>query len=377
MKDSAVQGTEGARRELERGERVRAVGRALRYLGIRSLIVVLTVMVGIYAAIWVTNLGGVGDEDRRADIRAMVALGSRGPHWREMTQEVREETLEAAFQAAYRAADLDQPFFLRSFRYFGQAVSLSLGDTRFHTLSGSNVVRDVLLERLPRTLLIFGVANLITFLVGLGISLGLSRRYGSFLDRAATLLVPLFAAPPWFHGLFLIVIFAIVLKILPFGGFLGTSIPETSLAYTLTVLKHLVLPVLATVLGTLPYAVYTNRALFLIHSSDDHVEMAKSKGLRADRLQRRYILRPVLPAVITNFAFLAIVAWEAVIITENVFNWPGLGALVLQAIQMHDVSVVIGAVTLLAVLLGVTILFLDILYVVVDPRVKFGGGGDA
>ena len=355
-------------------EWIRALLRALRYLGVRIVVVTLTVLIGIYAAIWVTNLGGAGDESRRSDIRAMIVMGSRGPHWRAMTPEERERVLEAAFQAGYRAADLDKPFFVRSFRYFREALTFSLGESSFRSLSGSNRVIDILLESLPLTLLIFGFANLITFLVGLAVSLALSRRYGTLLDRAATLLVPLFAAPPWFHGLFLIVIFAILLKVLPFGGLLGSSIPETRLAYALTVAKHMILPVTATVLGTLPFAAYTNRALFLIHSSDDHVELAKAKGLRGNRLQRRYILRPVLPAVVTNFAFLALVAWEAVIITEAVFNWPGLGGLVLDAIRAYEVSVVIGAVTMLAYLLGLTVLFLDILYVIVDPRVKLGGG---
>ena len=368
---------EAASRQEGRREWIRAILRALRYLGIRAFIIAITVLVGIYAAIWVTNLGGAGDESRRSDIRAMIVMASRGPHWREMTQEERERVLEATFQAAYRAADLDKPFFIRSFRYFREALTFSLGESSFRSLSGSNRVIDILLESLPLTLLIFGFANLITFLVGLAVSLALSRRYGTLVDRAATLLVPLFAAPPWFHGLFLIVIFAILLKVLPFGGLLGSTIPQTQLSYVLTVAKHMLLPVTATVLGTLPFAVYTNRALFLIHSSDDHVEMAKAKGLRANRLQRRYVLRPVLPAVVTNFAFLALVAWEAVIITEAVFNWPGLGRLVLDAIRAYEVSVVIGAVTMLAYLLGLTVLFLDILYVIVDPRVKLGGGGRA
>jgi peptide/nickel transport system permease protein len=349
--------------EIDRSEWLRIAGRCFRYLAIRSIIVFLTVCVGIYAAIWVTNLGGAGDQSRRDDIEAMVAMSAMNPNWRNFTREEREIAMQQMYRAAFIAADLDKPFFIRSFRYFREAFLLSPGDE----------VLEGLLEALPRTLLILGFANLITFFAGFFIALSLSRRYGSLIDRATTLLVPLFAAPPWFHGLFLIVIFAILLRILPFGGWLGASIPRTSLEYALTVMKHMILPIVACVLGTLPFAVYTNRALFLIHSTDDHVELARGKGLGARRLQRRYVLRPTLPAVITNFAFLALVAWESVILTEIVFNWPGLGSLVFGAIRSYNVAFVIGAVTMLAYLLGFTILFLDIIYVLVDPRIRVGG----
>jgi peptide/nickel transport system permease protein len=353
---------------------VRTLARCFRYLGIRTIVVVLTVFAGVYAAIWVTNLGGFSDESRRAEIRAGVVMGTRGL-FTGMSSEEREEALAGMFEAAYEAADLNQPFFLRSFRYFRDAFSLSLGETDWmKTRRGSHVVLDILMERLPITLLLFGIGNTLTFFGGLYIALILSRRYGSVLDRAATLLVPAFAAPPWFHGIFLIVIFAVLAKILPFGGVIGVPYPETTSAYVLSFLRHMILPTTAFVIGTMPAAIYANRALFLIHSSEDYVELASAKGLRPNRLRTRYILRPVLPAIITNFAFVSIVSWQAVILTEHVFNWPGLGTLLIDAIRGEVVPVVTGAVTLFAYLLGFSILFLDIVYVLVDPRVRLGGG---
>jgi len=355
-------------------EWLRTLGRCTRYLGIRTIVIGLTVLAGIYAAIWVTNLGGFADEIRRADIRYSIVMAVRGLDV--MSTEERMAFLDNLYEAGYRAADLDQPFWKRSFRYFGNALSFSLGDAHHMvTGSGSDDVIDILMDGLPWTLLIFGVANVLTFCAGLYIALILSRRYGSLVDRTATLLVPVFATPPWFHGLFLIVIFALLTRILPFGGIVDNPIPSTQLGYVLSILKHAILPITALTLGTLPHAIYANRALFLIHSTEDFVELARAKGLASHRLRLRYILRPVLPAIITNFALVSIVSWQAVIITEHVFNWPGLGEVLIEAIRSNEVAVIVGAVTMFAYLIGITVLFLDIAYVLVDPRVSLGMKG--
>ena len=353
--------------------------RASRYLAIRAVVVALTVLVGIYAAIWVSNLGGYADEQRRVELDYNVRMGlymGAGSWLRTLSQEEQIAVVDEAVAAAFVAADLDKPFILRSFRYFRDAFTLRLGEARYlDDRHGSKMVLDILAEKLPFTLLIFGLANVITFFGGLFIASMLSRRYGTFVDRIVTLLIPLFAAPPWFHGIFLIVIFASFFKILPFGGIVGIPLPKTQIGYALDFLKHMILPVTACVLGALPMAIYTNRSLFLIHSTEDYVELAKAKGLSAHRLQKRYILKPVLPTIITNFILVAIVAWQGIILTESVFSWPGLGTLLIGAIRLHEVAVVIGVVTLFGYLLGVSVLILDLVYVLVDPRVSLSAGG--
>ncbi|MFC2095098.1 ABC transporter permease [Candidatus Bipolaricaulota bacterium] len=358
-------------------EWIKTLGRVSRYLAVRTITVLLTVLIGIYAAIWVSNIGGYGDKYRIEDINYQVlfGLGKMGySEWKTPPDEW-EQIYEATMADALAWADLDQPFFLRSFRYFRDALTLSLGETSMRSLSGSRKVRVLLLERLPLSLLIFGLANLLTFIGGLFIALSLSRRYGSLLDRLVTLAAPLFSAPAWLHGLFLIVIFAAGLKIFPFGGHLSPPLPETTLEYALDLLHHMVLPVLALTLATLPYAAYANRALFLIHSSEDYVELGHAKGLAPKRLQRRYILRPVLPSIITGFVMTALVAWQGLILTEAIFSWPGLGTVLIEAIFSYTTPVVVGAFTLFAYLLGLSVLVLEFLYVLLDPRVKLGRGG--
>ena len=120
-------------------------------------------------------------------------------------------------------------------------------------------------------------------------------------------------------------------------------------------------------------SIYNYRTFFLIYSSEDYVEMAKAKGLPARDVERRYILRPTLPNIITNFALLIITLWTGATITETVFLWPGLGRTLYQAIGLYDIPIIVGSTIIYAYLLAMTVFLLDFIYALVDPRVKVGG----
>jgi peptide/nickel transport system permease protein len=204
--------------------------------------------------------------------------------------------------------------------------------------------------------------------------LSLSRRYGSALDRLVIALAPSSAAPGWFYGIFLILIFAFLIPVLPPGGLVGIPPPEGSLAHALSVLKHMILPVTAMFISSIFISIYSWRTFFLIHSSEDYVEMARAKGLPPRLIERGYILRPTLSPIITSFALMLIGMWSGAIILEQVFNWPGLGTLLFRAIGLRDTPVIIGSVVIFAYLLAATVFILDILYAVLDPRVRVGPG---
>ena len=102
--------------------------------------------------------------------------------------------------------------------------------------------------------------------------------------------------------------------------------------------------------------------------------MAKAKGLSEREIERRYILRPTLPNIITNFSLLIIGLWTGAIITETVFSWPGLGRTFYTAIGQYDTPVIVGNTIIFAYLLALTVFVLDFIYALVDPRVKIGRG---
>lgn len=349
--------------------------RVAKYTVYRAVALFLTVVVGVYLTILIANMGGHVDQIRVAQIReAAGALLLADPKLQTLPPDEIRRRIDQQIELEVRRLGLDRPFLLRSFIYLGDALSLSLGRAEVLTSdSGSRQVRLILVERLPATLLLFASAQLLLFFGAIFTALFLSRRYGGFLDRAVIALAPTSAAPSWFYGIFLILIFASLLRLLPFGGMVEAPPPESTLEYALSVLKHLVLPVTALLIGAVFLTIYSWRTFFLIYSSEDYVEMAKAKGLPSGAIERRYILRPTLPTIITSFALALIGLWTGAIILETVFNWPGIGRLLFRAIGAFDTPVIVGAVVIYAYLLALTVFLLDIVYALADPRVKVWG----
>ena len=354
--------------------RARDLRRLAWFMARRVLALLLTVLVGVYLAILVANMGGRVDELRRLQVQSTIAEAVRAdPAFNDMTSEERNRLIAERVQLEVSRLNLDEPFIWRSFDYLEQAMRLNLGRAeQMSSDSGSRQVADIIAERLPATLLLFGTANLLVFFVSVFVALKLSRRYGSGLDRAVIGLAPSSAAPGWFYGIFLILLFAFVVPVLPAGGMVAVPPPEGTVAYALSVLRHMVLPVAAMFVSSIFVSIYSWRTFFLIHSSEDYVEMARAKGLPEGMIERRYVLRPTLAPIVTSFLLMLIGLWSGAIILEQVFSWPGLGTLLFQAIGHRDTPVIIGGVVIFAYLLALTVFLLDILYAVLDPRVRVG-----
>jgi len=346
------------------------------YAVVRLFTLFVTVLIGVYLAVLIANMGGRVDELRLAQIRSNISEAVRAdPAFLDMPAQQRNELIERQVKLEVERLRLDQPFIVRSFDYLYRAVRLNLGRAeQMHSDAGSREVFDIIVERLPATLLLFGTANFLVFFTSLFIALYLSRRYGSGLDRAVIGLAPTSAAPGWFYGIFLILIFAFLFRVFPPGGMVDAPPPEGRLDYALSVLKHMMLPLGAMFLSSIFISIYSWRTFFLIYSSEDYVEMARAKGLPSGAIERRYILRPSLPPIVTSFAMMLIGLWGGAIILEQVFNWPGLGTLMFRAIGHRDTPVIIASVVIFAYLLALTVFLLDILYAILDPRVKLQGG---
>ncbi len=356
-----------------------AISRVAKYTLVRLLFLFITVVVGIYLVVLVANMGGYVDDIRRGNIHQQVSLEisqDQSPEMRALSLEAKQELIQERVAVEIKRQGLDRPFIVRSFDFLRQALTLNLGfASDMVSDAGSKQVRLILLERLPPTLLLWGAANITLFFASLFFGLVLSRKYGSFLDRLTVTLAPLSSAPAWFYGIFLILIFAALLQILPFGGMVAAPPPESKIMYALSVLKHLILPASAIVISSVFLQTYNFRTFFLIYSSEDYVEMAKAKGLSDREIERRYVLRPVLPTIITQFALLLIYVWMGATILETVFNWPGLGRTLYRAIGLFDTPVIVGAQVIFAYLLAATVFLLDIIYALVDPRVRIGAEG--
>ena len=367
----------GVTLEVEKKSAASTLNRIAKYTLVRTIALFFTVVVGIYLTILIANMGGYVDEIRMGTIQESVAIGVRmDPANRTLSAAERNKLISELVRIEAERLGLDQPFVLRSFGFLQNALTLNLGRAEYMASdSGSKQVRLIILERLPSTLLLMASANLFLFFLGIFAALSLSRNYGSPVDRTIIALAPTSAAPAWFYGIFLILIFAAVLGVLPFGGMVAAPPPPNKLDYALSVLRHLTLPVTAILVSSIFLTVYNWRTFFLIYSSEDYVDMAKAKGLPDNMVERRYILRPTLPTIITSFALLLISLWTGAIILETVFNWPGLGRLLFRAIGLYDTPVIVGSTVIYAYLLAITVFLLDFIYALVDPRVKIGDSG--
>jgi peptide/nickel transport system permease protein len=361
---------------LKRNAAINTLTRVLRYTVVRVVILFLTVVAAVYLTIMIANMGGYVDRIQRGQIQEAVSQSLiLNPAFRNLSEAEKQKQMAAQIAIQEKRLGLDQPFAVRSFVYLRNALTLELGRAlQMVSDSGSKQVKNIILERLPATLLLFGTADVFIFVLAVIIALSLSRKYGSFFDKLCIALAPANSAPGWFYGIFLILIFAAFFHILPFGGLMDAPVPSSKLLYALALLKHMVLPVAALTLSSIFINSYNWRTFFLIYSSEDYVDMAKAKGLTSRNIEREYILRPTLPTIITNFALLVIGAWTGAPIFETIFNWPGLGRATFQAIGLYDTPVIVGTTVVFAYLLVITVFLLDITYALVDPRVKIGGG---
>ena len=349
-----------------------AIVRVARYTLLRLLSLFITVVIAIYLTIFLANQGGRVDEIMRTQIREGVTSSFNA---RNLAPEVRKKLIAETILLQEKRLGLDLPIAVRSFNYLVDGLTLNLGRALNMTSdNGSKTVRLILLERVPATLLLMGTSQLFLFFSSVFLALILSRHYGGFWDKLVIALSPTSAPPPWFYGIFLILIFASIFKILPFGGMIDSPPPDNPFSFGLNILKHLILPATSLVISAFFISIYSWRTFFLIYSSEDYVEMARAKGLSPRDIESRYILRPTLPSIITNFALTLIGLWSGAIITETVFLWPGLGRTLYQAIGLFDTPVIVGSTIVYAYLLALTVFLLDFIYVLVDPRVKVGGG---
>jgi len=335
----------------------------------------LTVVVAVYLTIVIANAGGYVDKIVETELMSNIVMRFKDdPTFRNLSEAQQKELIESRFKHEMKRRGLDMPFPIRSMYHLRDAITLNLGRAMYMTSdSGSALVRNIILERLPVTVLLFTTATVINFFLHLFLGLRLSRKYGSFWDKLVIALSPTSVIPGWFYGIFMIMIFYSWLHILPAGGLVDYPPPSGAIPYFLSVLKHMILPLASWIIASLFLGIYQERTFFLIYSTEDYVEVAKAKGLTPRQIENRYLLRPALPPVITGFALSVISSWTGAIVTEAVFNWPGLGQVISQAISYFDAPVIVGVTVVYAYLLAITVLALDIIYAMVDPRMRIQG----
>ncbi|TIL64997.1 ABC transporter permease [Mesorhizobium sp.] len=261
---------------------------------------------------------------------------------------------------------LDQSALTRLATYLWALLHLDLGQS----VTFSRPIRDVILERLPNTLLLMGSATALSF--GLGSALGIyaGARPGDFRDRLLSIgSLALYAVPGFWLGLVLIIVFAVDLRWFPIGGIESIASGKTGLDRAADIARHLVLPVSA--LGFIYLALYLRmmRAGMAEVWRQDFVLAARAKGLSRRRIVLAHIARNALLPLVTMLGLQSAQMLGGSVVIESVFSVPGLGRLAQEAVAARDTPLLLGIILVSAVLVIVINLLVDIAYAFLDPRV--------
>ena len=264
------------------------------------------------------------------------------------------------------ALGLDDPW---PIRYVKWVSSLARGDFGTSFMSHSSVM-DLIQQRLPNTLAVVGVAYLIGVILAVPIGMiSAVRRYTLFDHVATTFAFVGFSVPTFFTGLLLIIVFSINMRWFPF--IYDSTLQIHDLSTFLDQVKQSIMPITVLALfDTATIARYT-RAEMLEHLPLDYVRTARSKGLKEQVVVLRHVLRNSLIPVVTLVALGVPAVFGGAIVTEQIFRVPGIGELLVRSIGDGDTPVVTAILLIFAVLVVLFNLLADVLYAVLDPRIKY------
>jgi ABC-type dipeptide/oligopeptide/nickel transport system permease component len=249
---------------------------------------------------------------------------------------------------------LDKPIIVQYAVFLGNVLHGDLGNSLFF----QEPAMDVLLERMPATLQLSAAALFFSLIVAIPIGILSALKRDSLWDFLGTGLAMLGQAlPPYWLGIMLILLFSVRLHWFPSSG-RGT-------------IWHLVLP--AITLGSVLMALVTRlvRSGMLEVLGEDYIRTARAKGLKEQRVIVRHALRNILIPLVTVIGLQLGALFGGAVITESIFAWPGVGRLALQAISARDYPLVQAAVLFISVVYVFLNLAVDILYVYLDPRIRF------
>jgi peptide/nickel transport system permease protein len=252
-------------------------------------------------------------------------------------------------------------------RYLGWMAQVLQGNMGYSLVSGRPVVA-VILDRLPATLELVFASLIFSTVAGVGLGIVSALKRHTATDHVLTLVGMIgLSIPEFFSGILCIFLFSIHLEWLPLGG--RHPLGDYGLWERIS---HVILP--AFVMGfTLVAALmrYT-RASFLETMNQQFVQAAFSKGLSRWRVYIVHVLRNAAIPIVVILTFRLLLLFEGAVVIENVFSWPGMGTLIVEAITNRDYPIVLGVLTMLSFLVVVISLLADIFTALVDPHIRLG-----
>ncbi|MGP4015699.1 ABC transporter permease [Saccharopolyspora sp. 5N708] len=266
---------------------------------------------------------------------------------------------------------LDQPLWKQFVDFLGNLLRGDLGTSYTY----SRPVGELILERIGPTVLLVGTATIIAVLLGLWMGARAAWRHGGAFDKTSTsIALTLWSVPTFWLGLIVLMAFGVgvgpIPGLFPVGGISSPDTPPELLPQILDVAHHLVLPALTMVAVIYAEYLMVMRSSLLEEMGEDYLTTARAKGLREDLVRRKHAVpNALLPTVTLIFLRLGLVVGGAITV-ETVFSWPGLGLLTFEALRVPDLPLLQGIFIVLAGSVVVMNVLADVLYRVLDPRVR-------
>lgn len=265
---------------------------------------------------------------------------------------------------------LDQPFLVQLGRYIGNVLQFDLGYSFFY----NKPVTDLILQRLPATLLLVFVAQILALFIGVILGVISARKPNGIASHFVTILALFgYSAPVFWTGILLLIGFSLKIQLFPVAGMRDVTIEGGFWLHFIDVARHMVLPVIT--LGSIFLALYSrlSRATMMEVLGSDYVRTAKAKGLTERQVVYKHALKNSLSPVITlaGLQFSAVIS--GAVLVEAVFSWPGLGTLAFQSIIARDTPTILGILFFSALVVIVGNLLTDLALRLVDPRVRSKG----
>ncbi len=261
-------------------------------------------------------------------------------------------------------------------QYLDYLTSLLHGNLGIATSQFPTPVVEILRQSLPWTIGLVGVAVILSFLIGTLIGMVIAWRRGSWYDTMVPPLLTFLSAVPYFWmALGLVYVFGVGLNWFPTdSGYDVFSVtPGWNSDFIMSVVQHALLPVITLVIGSLAGWVLTMRNTMITTLSEDYVLMAQAKGLSERRVMFNYAARNAILPSITSFSISLGLVVSGSLLTEIVFNYPGIGFALYKGVQADDYALVEGCFLVIALAVLIANFLSDLVYTFLDPRVRRGG----
>lgn len=279
----------------------------------------------------------------------------------------RDNPTEEQIEAIRKSLGLDKPLPVQFLKYIQQLAQGNLGDS----LAFRQPVFDLIMSRLPATLLLTVTSALIALAIGTLLGVIAAQKNNSPTDTALSFgSYALFAVPSFWLGLIMIVVFASKLDWFPTSGMRSVRANYTGFRDTLDVLHHLVLPVATLALVQIPVYFRITRASVLQQQREEYMTTFRAAGVPKSIAFRRYALRNALLPTVTVFGLSLGFVFTGAALVEIVFAWPGIGRLTLDAVFRRDYPLLLGVYLMLAIAVSIAVLITDVVYALLDPRIR-------